>query len=177
VSVKPPSSPDIQKAVYELADLLKTAKLSISVAESCSGGLLAKMLTDLPGSSAYFLAGVVAYSNNAKSVFLNVPSRLIDSQGAVSAEVAEAMAKGMLTRSGSDLALSITGIAGPDGGSDEKPLGTVYLGLADINGCKSRLLKLSGNRDKIRIDSAGGAIDWATSHIHETVLKSEQVCR
>lgn len=155
--------------VQQLTGLLIEQKRTIAVAESCSGGLLATMLTDLPGSSAYFLAGVVAYSNQAKSTFLNVPPLLIEHHGAVSAEVAEAMAEGMRRTSGSDLSLSITGIAGPDGGTTAKPVGTVYLGCADSNGCSSMLVLLSGTREQIRFASACSAIGWAIQHLHKTV--------
>lgn len=155
-------------SVHELAALLRDSSLTISVAESCSGGLMAKMLTDLPGSSAYFLAGVVAYSNHAKSVFLDVHPRLIEQHGAVSPQVAEAMAQGVLGKSGSDIALSVTGIAGPDGGSEEKPVGTVYLGLADRHGCRTLLARLSGSRDRIRTCAARRALEWAICHLSGT---------
>lgn len=162
----------MSKIALELAALLKERNLTISVAESCSGGLLAKMLTDLPGSSAYFLAGVVAYSNQAKSVFLGVPPELIERHGAVSAVVAEAMAEGMRCASDSDLALSVTGIAGPDGGTDEKPVGTVYLGCAGRSGYSSIHLQLSGSREQIRTASACSAMERAFRHISETVSRA-----
>jgi nicotinamide-nucleotide amidase len=169
------SSGDLARAACDLAGLLKERGLTISVAESCSGGLLAKILTDLSGSSAFFLAGVVAYSNDAKSTFLSVPPDLIQHNGAVSAEVAEAMAKGVLKATRSDLALSVTGVAGPDGGTEEKPVGTVYLGLAYSNDCITMLLKLFGNRHQIRIASACSAINWAISHLHGTAQPDSKV--
>ena len=162
------SGEDIEGIVLHLIRLLGDRRLTLSVAESCSGGLLAKLLTDVAGSSSYFLAGVVAYSNAAKSAFLGVSPALIERKGAVSAEVAAAMAEGVLRRSGSDIALSVTGIAGPDGGTTEKPVGTVYLGLADSHGCNTMLLGLSGSRDQIRSASARNALDWATRHISST---------
>jgi nicotinamide-nucleotide amidase len=103
---------------------------TLAVAESCTGGLLAQRLTSIPGSSAYFLEGVVAYSNTAKATRLDVPQALLDAHGAVSAEAAEAMATGIRQRAGATYGLSITGVAGPTGGTDEKPVGLVYLGLA-----------------------------------------------
>ena len=110
-------------------DLARTAGLTVSAAESCTGGMVAAALTDLPGSSEMFLAGVVAYSNAAKSALLGVPAELIAGAGAVSEEVAAAMAEGMRVRTPSDIAVSITGIAGP-GGSEHKPEGRVCFGLA-----------------------------------------------
>ncbi|GAM08701.1 cinA-like protein [Geobacter sp. OR-1] len=159
------SSGDSGESIQALASLLKNRGLTISVAESCTGGLLASMLTELAGSSAYFVAGVVAYANPAKTAFLGVPPDLIERNGAVSAEVAAAMAEGILRKTGSDLALSITGIAGPDGGTTEKPVGTVYLGLADCNGSSAKLLQLSGSRNNIRILSATSAMEWAIHHL------------
>lgn len=156
---------EITNRVNCLAALLKERSLKISVAESCTGGLLAKLLTDLPGSSDYFLAGVVAYSNDAKTALLGVSPGIIHHNGAVSSEVAEAMAEGMLKAVGCDMAVSVTGIAGPEGGTAEKPAGTVYLGLADKNGCSTRLLRLSGDRRQVRIASAFSAIDWMCRHI------------
>jgi len=162
--------------VKKLVALLKDRKITISVAESCSGGLLAKMLTDIPGSSEYFLAGVVAYSNSSKSSFLGIPLTVIEYNGAVSAEVAEAMAEGMRNKAESDIALSITGIAGPDGGTEQKPLGTVFLGLADSNGSKSMLLSLDGNRDQIRNASVRCAIDWAIRHLSCRLPATQKAC-
>ena len=166
---------DMTGIVHELAALLRERKLTISLAESCSGGLLSKILTDLPGSSAYFLAGVVAYSNDSKTALLDIPSVLIQLNGAVSAEVAKAMAEGVLRATGSDLALSVTGVAGPDGGTEEKPVGTVYLGLADSNSCSTMLLRLSCSRDQIRITSACSAIEWAIQHLNTSVPTSSKV--
>jgi nicotinamide-nucleotide amidase len=114
-----------------LIDLLQQSKSSITTAESCTGGLLASRLTDVPGASEVFLEGFVTYSNKAKIELLGVSSNLISRHGAVSSEVAEAMAQGALAKSGATYALAITGIAGPGGGSQEKPAGTVFLALAE----------------------------------------------
>jgi nicotinamide-nucleotide amidase len=114
--------------------LLRERRLTLAVAESCTGGDLAGRLTDVPGASAAFLCGFVTYANAAKEQALSVPSALLAAHGAVSAEVAGAMAAGALAAGESDFALSTTGIAGPDGGSEEKPVGTLFLGLADRNG-------------------------------------------
>jgi nicotinamide-nucleotide amidase len=113
-----------------VVELLTQKKATLAVAESCTGGLLADRITDVPGSSAVFLEGNVTYSNEAKSRILGVPEELFRSVGAVSEEVAKAMAEGARTRAGTTFALSITGIAGPDGGTAEKPVGTAYVSLA-----------------------------------------------
>jgi PncC family amidohydrolase len=105
--------------------------LTVAVAESCTGGLIAAAITEVPGSSGYFLGGVVSYSNAAKEAFLDVPHALIEAHGAVSREVAVAMATGARARFGADLAVSVTGVAGPDGGTPDKPVGLVYIGVAN----------------------------------------------
>jgi nicotinamide-nucleotide amidase len=121
---------------FAVARLLVEKKKTVATAESCTGGLIAKSLTDIPGSTAYFLDGVVTYSNEAKTRLLNVPAELIEQHGAVSAEVAEAMAINCRESSSSDYAISVTGIAGPTGGTPDKPVGLVYIGLADADGCE-----------------------------------------
>lgn len=133
--------------------LLTQHRKTIAVAESCTGGLLAKMLTDVPGSSEYFLEGVVTYSNAAKVRLLDVPSALIERFGAVSAQVAESMALGCRRSSRAHYTLSITGIAGPSGGSVQKPVGLVYVALADEGGADVRELRLGTqlNREQIRV--------------------------
>lgn len=119
-----------QDLAAAVGGLLQERGLTVAAAESCSGGLLAKRLTDEAGSSAHFLAGFVTYSNEAKRTLLGVPAELLAQHGAVSEQVAEAMALGALARSGADLAVAITGIAGPGGATPEKPVGTVCFGLA-----------------------------------------------
>jgi nicotinamide-nucleotide amidase len=130
-------------------DLLGERQLA--VAESCTGGLLAARLTERPGSSGRFLGGVVSYSNGAKSELLGVDPELIERHGAVSGEVAEAMADGALDRFGSDFAISVTGIAGPDGGSEEKPVGTVFWCVKAAGGeAIVRGVRLPGDRAEVR---------------------------
>lgn len=113
-----------------LIEAYSAAGLTLATAESCTGGLVAATLTEIAGSSAVVDCGFVTYSNAAKTKLLGVPATLITARGAVSAEVAQAMALGVLSRSGADVAVSITGIAGPGGGSAAKPVGLVYFGLA-----------------------------------------------
>ncbi|CDZ78540.1 Nicotinamide-nucleotide amidohydrolase PncC [Legionella massiliensis] len=119
--------------VFQATEQLATKKLKISTAESCTGGLIASLLTELPGSSSWFERGFVTYSNLAKVEMLDVDEGLINTRGAVSKEVAEAMALGALSHSAADLSLAVTGVAGPSGGSVEKPVGTVWLAWAMKN--------------------------------------------
>ncbi len=139
-----------------VAALLLQKGLTLAVAESCTGGLIASRLTDIPGSSEYFLSGVVAYSNAAKVNVLGVEPEQIVKFGAVSAEVAGQMARGARLIAGCDIGLSTTGIAGPSGGSPEKPVGLVWIGLADKNGVATYAFNFSGDRlaNKLRFSQA-----------------------
>lgn len=132
---------------------------TIATAESCTGGLIAERITDVAGSSNYFLEGVVSYSNAAKTRLLGVPADLIETHGAVSVEVAEAMAIGVKSRSGATIGVSVTGIAGPGGGTEEKPVGLVYVGLADDVQVDVKKLNLFGSRQEIRQRTAQAALD------------------
>jgi len=129
--------------------LLKEKKMKLAVAESCTGGLLASKLTSIPGSSDYFDRGVITYSNQAKTQILGVPEEIINKFGAVSPQVAEAMAKGIVKTSGADLGIAVTGIAGPGGGSEEKPVGLVYIGLG--NRTKAWVEKFLFGQDRLII--------------------------
>ncbi|MFA5275975.1 MAG: CinA family protein [Candidatus Omnitrophota bacterium] len=133
--------------------LIKRGK-TVPVAESCTGGLLSKLLTDLPGSSKYFVLGVVAYNNKIKESILNIPAKIIRKNGAVSTEVAVRMAKSVREIAKTDFGVSITGIAGPSGGTKQKPVGTVFIAVADNNNVISKKFKLSGLRNVIRAKSA-----------------------
>lgn len=148
-----------------LAEILSTRKLKLALAESCSGGLLSKTITDLDGSSAYFEAGVVSYSNKAKTVFLEVPDKLIAGHGAVSNPVALAMAEGVRKKTGADLSLAITGIAGPSGGSEEKPVGTVIIALSSETGTKAQRFSFGGDREQIRQRSTVKAAEILWRHL------------
>jgi nicotinamide-nucleotide amidase len=132
---------------------------TLSVAESCTGGLIAQRLTEVPGSSKYFIEGVVAYANDAKIKTLGVEPILLLEHGAVSAPVAEAMAEGIRKRAGTDFGLSVTGVAGPGGGTEEKPVGLVYIALADDVKTEHRKLKLPGDRQLIRWRASQAALD------------------
>ena len=143
-----------------VARLFRETGMTLALAESCTGGLVAGRITAIPGSSAYFLLGAVTYSNDAKERLLGVSPALLAEKGAVSAEVAKAMARGARKLAGSDLALAVTGIAGPEGGSPDKPVGTVFIALADRTGCSAKGYHFSGDRDRIRTITAVTAMDW-----------------
>jgi nicotinamide-nucleotide amidase len=132
---------------------------TIATAESCTGGLLAERLTRISGSSAYFLGGVVSYSNALKSAWVDVPAEIIESKGAVSSEVAIALADGIRRRTGATLGVGITGIAGPNGGTPEKPVGTVHIAIVDADGSKERGASYPGERDRIRWQASQTALD------------------
>lgn len=150
--------------VTEIATQLRARGERLATAESCTGGLIAATCTDLAGSSDWFERGVVTYSNEAKQELLGVPKALIDDHGAVSAEVAEAMATGLLARVPSTVhwTIAVTGVAGPGGGSAEKPVGTVWLGLAGRNGAlRVWCERFEGDRARVRwqtVTSALGAL-------------------
>ncbi|MBV8781051.1 MAG: competence/damage-inducible protein A [Phycisphaerae bacterium] len=138
--------------------LLLGARATVATAESCTGGLLAKQLTDIAGSSSYFKEGFVTYSNEAKARQLGVPAELIEKQGAVSKPVAIAMAEGALRIAAVDYAMAITGIAGPGGGTVDKPVGTVWIALASSKETTARLFNFPGDREAIRERSARTAL-------------------
>ena len=142
-----------------IAKLLTDRRETVSAAESCTGGLIARRLTELAGSSKYFIEGAVTYSNDAKVRTLSVPQETLDKFGAVSAETAEAMARGMRERAGTDYAVSVTGIAGPDGGSKDKPVGLVWFGLADRESVRTTKAVFPGDRYLIRWRSSQTALD------------------
>jgi nicotinamide-nucleotide amidase len=147
-----------------VAQLLIDSRTTIAAAESCTGGLVAERLTRIPGSSNYFLGGAVCYSNELKTAWADVPAELIAAKGAVSAEVAVALAEGIRKRVRSTLGVGITGIAGPGGGSGEKPVGTVHVALASPIGTKDRLVHLPGDREGIRFYASQIALDLVRMH-------------
>ncbi|MCD6363451.1 MAG: competence/damage-inducible protein A [Synergistetes bacterium] len=142
-----------------VAELCWRAGTTISIAESCSGGLLGHRLTNVPGSSKYFKCGVVSYSNLSKAKLLGVPMKLIEQKGAVSAEVAEKMAEGVRTLGDSDIGIGITGIAGPTGGRPGKPVGTVYIALASEANTHIERNQFSGTREVIKYRTTQRALD------------------
>jgi nicotinamide-nucleotide amidase len=147
-----------------VASILTENQATIAVAESCTGGLLAERITTLPGSSAYFLGGVVCYSNELKSRLVGVPAEMIAAKGAVSSEVAVALADGIRKRTGATIGVGITGIAGPNGGTPEKPVGLVHIGVADERGAKEKRFQFPGDRERIRNFAALNALDMVRRH-------------
>ena len=125
---------------------LKKQKLTVATAESCTGGLIAHSLTNIPGSSEYFERGIVPYSNKSKTELLDVPEKLIKEHGAVSEQVAKAMAEGIRKKSKVGIGIATTGIAGPDGGTEEKPVGLVYIAVSTSKGTIVRRYQFTGNR-------------------------------
>lgn len=139
--------------------LLADRRLTLAIAESCTGGLLGHRLTNVAGSSAYFERGVVVYSNRAKEELLGVPAEVLKAHGAVSAPCAEAMARGICRVSGSDCGLAVTGIAGPDGGTPTKPVGTVFVGCAVQGQVSAHHFHFAGSRASVKWQSAQMALD------------------
>ena len=148
-----------------VARLLTLNNATIAAAESCTGGLLAERLTSIAGSSVYFLGGVVCYSNELKTAWADVPADLIQSKGAVSSEVAGALAQGIRRSVRSTLGVGITGIAGPGGGTEEKPVGTVHIALASAEGVKEKMARFPGDREMIRFQASQVALDLVRTHL------------
>ncbi len=156
-----------------VGQLLLDRKLTISAAESCTGGLLLSRLTDIAGSSAYVLGGVVAYSNSLKVELANVPPELIEAHGAVSEPVAAALAEGVRSRTGSTFGVGITGIAGPSGGSPQKPVGTVAVAVAfEAGSTRTRTFSLFGSRTMIKFQASQMGLDMVRRILLETSTNS-----
>lgn len=149
-----------RKPEKRILDLCAQKGWALAVAESCTGGLIGARLTSVPGSSVYFLGGVISYSNELKSSLLGVPDELLESEGAVSGPVAEMMALGVAAATGADCGISVTGVAGPDGGTEEKPVGTVWIGVALPSGTTSRLYQFTGDRQEVREQAAQAALQF-----------------
>jgi len=142
-----------------IGDLLRQQHATLAVAESATGGLLGERITSIPGSSEYFVGGFITYASRIKVEWLGVPEEIIAQYGAVSKETAEAMAEGVRLRTGATHALSITGVAGPDAGGEKVPVGTIYVGLAEPNGCHSLHRQFIGDRTRIRQFASQMALD------------------
>jgi len=149
-----------QSLAEVVGEKLTQQNKTIATAESCTGGTLAKLLTDIPGASGYFTYGWITYSNDAKISELGIPRELIDKYGAVSEQVAEAMARGAREKSGTDFAVGVTGIAGPTGASEQKPVGLVYISVDTSNGCETkRFIFPSKDRNSVRLRAAQTALN------------------
>jgi nicotinamide-nucleotide amidase len=146
---------------------LATKKATISTAESCTGGMVAERLTNVSGSSRYFMSGVICYSNESKMELAGIPPLLLEMQGAVSVEVARGLAEGIRARAGTTIGVGVTGIAGPTGGSPEKPVGTVYIAVATPTETEHRQFLFPGDRERIRWQASQAALDM----VRRAVLK------
>jgi PncC family amidohydrolase len=157
------------EALVALAERLQGLCLgrgvTVATAESCTGGLVAAAITSIPGSSGYFRGGLVTYADEMKTDILGVPPATLEAHGAVSAQVARAMASGALERAGAALTISVTGISGPDGGSAEKPVGLTYVGLASEDGVDVRRFQWTGDRRANRTAAATAALEWLIEHV------------
>jgi PncC family amidohydrolase len=140
----------------------------IVTVESCTGGLLGHLITETPGSSAYYVGGFVTYSDEAKQTMVGVPAEVLRAHGAVSAQTAMAMALGGRERTGAEIGVSVTGIAGPDGGSAAKPVGLTYIAVADAGGTQVRRHVWAGSRAENKRESAGAALEFVLERIQAT---------
>ena len=156
---------DGQELEEVVGALLKQRRLKLAVAESCTGGLIGGRITSVAGSSEYFERGAVVYSDRAKTELLGVPHDLIERHGSVSGKVAEAMARGIQQAARADLGLAVTGIAGPGGGTEKKPVGLVYTALASAQGVKSVEHRFLGTREQVRIRASQMALDMVRRHL------------
>jgi PncC family amidohydrolase len=154
------ADPALVALAERLQDVCIGRGLTVVTAESCTGGLVAESITSVPGSSAYFLGALVTYADAAKVALLGVPEEMLAAHGAVSAQVARAMATSARERLGASIAVSITGVAGPDGGSEAKPVGLTYVGLATGDDVDVRKLQLGSDRAGNREAAAAVALEW-----------------
>ena len=150
-----------------LGNLLRDSGLWLAVAESCTGGMLGHLITNMPGSSAYFKGGVIAYSNEIKMEVLGVSPATLDSFGAVSKETVLEMAKGIRNSLNVDMGLSVSGIAGPEGGTKEKPVGTVWIGVSTPKLDEAEMFPSSGDRGSIKEQAAQSAMEIAIRYLSE----------
>jgi PncC family amidohydrolase len=156
---------------FEIGKLLQQRDLKLALAESCTGGLIGHRITNVPGSSEYFAGGIVAYSYEAKVKTLGVSWNILNSVGAVSSETVLAMARGAKEMMDADVAISISGIAGPGGGTDEKPVGTVWVGLVAADGNWSQELHFEGDREQNKASSADAALQMLLDYLQGKLEK------
>jgi PncC family amidohydrolase len=166
--------PQIAALAAQAGDRLRARGLTLAVAESCTGGGLGDAITDIAGSSGYFLGGVIAYSYDAKEKLLAIPRSMLEAHGAVSAEVAVAMAEGARRLLGVDLALAVTGIAGPGGGTESKPVGLVYIALATAEGAQWRQYAWAGSRRENKRASVRAALEMVAGYLEEAESTGRQ---
>ena len=153
----------------QIGHLLRKRELKLALAESCTGGLIGDRITNVPGSSEYFLGGLVAYANEAKVALLGVSWDTLNTKGAVSQETVLEMARGARRILNTDIAVAVTGIAGPGGGTPEKPVGTTWIGLVAKQGEWTRLFQFSGNREQNKISSANAALQMLLDYLQDQI--------
>ena len=153
----------------QIGNLLRKRELKLALAESCTGGLIGDRITNVPGSSEYFLGGIVAYAYEAKVALLGVSWDTLNTKGAVSQETVLEMARGARRILNTNIAVSVTGIAGPGGGTPEKPVGTVWIGLVAKEGEWTRLFQFSGNREQNKISSANAALQMLLDYLQDQI--------
>ena len=158
----------VHQLAIRVSNRLRDERLMLVTAESCTGGMVATAITDISGSSGWFERGFVTYSNQAKTEMIGVPSEMIDKHGAVSEAVARAMAEGALRNSRAQISVSVTGIAGPGGGSEKKPVGTVSFGWSDRVHTLCQTMHLKGDRRQIRIQAAAHALRGVLTMLDES---------
>lgn len=164
----PPTDEELLDLAERVGAVCRAEARTLATAESCTGGLVAHLITEVPGSSAYFLGGLVTYANGAKTSLADVPQAVLDAHGAVSAQVAVAMAEGARQRLGADVAVAVTGVAGPDGGSDAKPVGLTYVAVADTDGDDVRRHVWSADRAGNKRASAAAALSLVLERLAQT---------
>ena len=156
----------------QIGYLLQKRALKLALAESCTGGLIGHRITDVPGSSEYFLGGVVAYAYEAKVALLGVSWDTLNTKGAVSEETVLEMARGARRILNTDIAVSVTGIAGPGGGTPEKPVGTTWIGLVAFEGEWAKLFRFLGDREQNKISSANAALELLLDYLQDNLSES-----
>jgi PncC family amidohydrolase len=164
----------MQRDAQQLGKALLESRGMLATAESCTGGMIAEIMTQIAGASAWFVGGWVTYSNEMKTSQLDIDSNLLETHGAVSWQVAKAMCEGAMNRSGATASISTTGIAGPSGGSEEKPVGTVFIACSVPSEIQVREFRFKGTRDEIRKQVTTTALKMATSLIIGDV--KEEIC-
>lgn len=161
----PPSDRDLEALAMRLGTALLAHRARAATAESCTGGWIAKAITDVAGSSQWFDGGVVSYSNDLKERMLGVPTALLKAHGAVSEAVVRAMAEGVRARSGADFAVAVSGVAGPGGGTPDKPVGLVWFAWASSAGMSAERRELTGDREAIRRGTVAHALERLLAHV------------
>jgi len=164
----PPTDEELLDLAERVGATCRAREWTLATAESCTGGLVAHLITEVPGSSAYFVGGLVTYADSVKTALADVPPAVLEAHGAVSAQVAVAMAEGARVRLGADIAVAVTGVAGPDGGTEAKPVGLTYVAVADADGDAVRRHLWSDDRTGNKRASAAAALSLVLERLADT---------